>query len=125
MNGDYAVSLSVPLYACRQNAVRLSLRIRKFTDAEVPFEFYGVLQLPAFMTEEGEKELDIGCPKLRLKKGESYGRDYWLLTDYGDFKETEIFLKPGTVRALAGDEVCSFRKKTRLHVTITDRKSVV
>ena len=71
----------------------------------MPFEFYGVLQLPAFMTEEGEKELDIGCPKLRLKKGESYGRDYWLLTDYGDFKETEIFLKPGTVRALAGDEV--------------------
>lgn len=120
MNQDYAVSLSIPVYVCRQSAVRLSLRIRKLTDAEVPFEFCGVLQLPAFMTEEGKKELDIGCPKLCLKKGESYRRDYWLLPDHGDIRETEIFLKPGTVRALAGDEACSFRKKARLHVTVTE-----
>ncbi len=118
-NKDYVVSMRVPRYASRGKAVRLSVRIQKLSDAELPFEFYGFLQLPAFMTENGEKEIDIGCQEICLEKGDFYCRDYWILPDHEDIGETEIFLKPDTVRALAGTETCSFRKNARLHVTFT------
>lgn len=116
---DYCVSIFMPRYICKDKMTKLTLRIQKLTDEKKALNLYGFLQLPAFTTEKGEKELDICQEEIYLEEGERCDAVYWLIPAAGFEGKTKIFPKPDTDRVIIGNETVRMSKFAKLQVTVT------
>lgn len=118
---DYRVRLFMPQTICKDRMTKLTLRIQKLTDEEKTLNLYGLLQLPEFTTEQGEKELDIRQEEVYLEEGEIRDVIYWLIPACDFVGRTQIFPKPETDRVIIGAENIRLRRRAGLQIKVTDR----
>lgn len=97
-DGDYEIQLIMPATVCRNRYVKIQLKAKKTSSADVAFSFEGRLQTPSFLTSEGSHELCIALPNMRLMEGETISQEYWVFVQETTATETSLILKKGTVR---------------------------
>ena len=96
---DFLVELIVPANVCRENPVKLVVKVTKLSDQEKSLSMSCVLQTPALCTEEGEHELTVELSDISLKEKESLEKEYWMQVQDVSMSETDIVLKSDSMRA--------------------------
>ena len=97
-DADYEIQLVMPATVCRNRYVKIQLKAQKVSSADVAFSFEGKLQTPSFVTTEGEHELQIALPNMRLMEGEVVSQEYWMFVQETMANETSLILKKGSVK---------------------------
>lgn len=75
---DFQIELTMPAAVCKGALVKVHLELEKLSEEPLPITWQGTLQMPAFRTEDGSHELQMGFEGLALEKGETAGKDYWV-----------------------------------------------
>ena len=102
-DGDYEIQLIMPATVCRNRYVKIQLKARKTSSVDVAFSFEGRLQTPSFVTMEGNHDLYIALPNMRLMEGETISQEYWVFVQETQASETSLILKKGTMK-VRGEE---------------------
>lgn len=95
---DYTVRLMMPATVCKGRNVKLEVRAEKNSSVSKTLSYHGIMQVPVFLTPEGEHEIEIEFPDVSLAKGECLKKEYWLITQDVSMLDTTILLKSGTAR---------------------------
>ena len=98
---NYNVVYQMPATVSCGHLVKANISIEKLTTEDVSLSYEGVLQLPAFVTEDGINELNINLEDISLGEGESLSIDYWMQALKSSACESNIILKTGSA---AGEE---------------------
>lgn len=118
---DYEIFVQLPATVCKDKYVKMQVTVRKLSDTEEPFSYKGVLQMPAFLNENGKHEQMIEFNDVNLLNGESISREYWLYVQNVSSDESVLILK-GDSESVNGS---AFSMKVLLSGIQPDRKSVV
>lgn len=102
-DGDYEIQLVMPATVCRNRYAKIQLKAKKTSSADADFSFEGRLQTPSFLTTEGNHDLQIALPSMRLMDGEVISQEYWVFVQDTMAAETSLILKKGTVK-VRGEE---------------------
>lgn len=102
-DGDYEIQLVMPATVCRNRYVKIQLKAKKTSAADVAFSFEGRLQTPSFLTMDGNHDLSIALPNMRLMEGETISQEYWVFVQETMANETSLILKKGTMK-VRGEE---------------------
>ena len=102
-DSDYEIQLIMPATVCRNRYVKIQLKAKKISSQDVAFSFEGKLQTPSFLTSEGNHDLYIELPNMRLMEGETISQEYWLFVQDTMAVDTNLILKKGTMR-IKGEE---------------------
>ncbi len=119
---NFIGELSVPSRVCKGKNVKITMEIRKLSTADLRLSCRGILEIPAFLTAEGEHEFEIGAEDVRLMQGESLVKEYWVNVQDTAAVETDIILRSGSASAFENENAIStstnFSMKVRMsHVT--------
>ncbi len=98
-NDDFGVSLAMPATVCRGRNVKIEVQVKKRSAENKKLTYHGILQVPVFLTPDGQHEMEIDLEDISLKDGESIKKEYWLVTQNVAVTDTSILLKSGTGRA--------------------------
>ena len=90
---DYEIFVQLPATVCKDKYVKMQVTVRKLSDTEEPFSYKGVLQMPAFLNENGKHEQMIEFNDVNLLNGESISREYWLYVQNVSSDESVLILK--------------------------------
>jgi len=96
---DFEVKMVMPASVCRGRNVKLTIQAEKRSAAQKKLSYHGILQIPVFLTPEGEHEIGIDLEDVSLTEGECVKKEYWLATQDVAMVDTTILLKSGTARA--------------------------
>lgn len=96
---DFLVELVVPANACRENPLKMAVKVTKLSNQEKRLSLSCVLQTPALCTEEGEHELTVELSDISLKERESLEKEYWMQVQDVSMSETDIVLKSDSMQA--------------------------
>lgn len=115
---NYHAKIVIPAVASKGRNVRIVLEVKKLSEEDVRCSLRGILEIPAFSAPDGSQELEISAEDLRLAKGETFHRDYWVCVQNTAGIETNVILKSGSMVAFENDNaataVQSFTQKIRL-----------
>ena len=100
---DYEIQLVMPATVCRNRYAKIQLKAKKMSSSDVAFSFEGRLQTPSFLTTEGNHDLQIALPSMRLMEGEVISQEYWVFVQDTMAAETSLILKKGTIK-IHGEE---------------------
>lgn len=87
---DFQIELTMPAAVCKGVLVKVHLELEKLSEEPLPITWQGTLQMPAFRTEDGSHELQMGFEGLALEKGETAGKDYWVEAEYPKEGKTDL-----------------------------------
>ncbi|MBQ7564199.1 MAG: hypothetical protein IJT16_09440 [Lachnospiraceae bacterium] len=119
-NENYTGTVTVPKAASVGKTLKIVLEIQKTGTEETSLTCRGVLEMPLFLTPEGEHELDIGVSEVSLKKGESLKKEYWVKVMETEEKETELILRSGSVSAFEDEQAVNVTSHFSLRVLLSD-----
>lgn len=102
-DGDYEIQIITPATVCRNRYVKIQLKVKKTSSADVAFAFEGKLQTPSFVTSEGNHDLVMALPNMRLMEGETISQEYWVFVQETKATETSLILKKGSIK-IRGEE---------------------
>ena len=115
---NYIGEIYVPARACRGRNMKITLEIKKLSAEDVRLSCKGILEVPAFLTSEGEHDIEIYVEDVRLSNGESIKKEYWVNVQDNDALETDIILRSGSAAAFEDDNAinatANFSMKIRL-----------
>lgn len=117
---DFTIRLVMPSTVCRGKNVKLEARVEKHSKANKVLSYHGILQIPVFLTPEGEHEVEIALTDVSLADGECLKREYWLKTQDVTMLDTTILLKSGTTRVHIDGVVQEAPNTCSIRVMITD-----
>ncbi|MBQ3902435.1 MAG: hypothetical protein II745_03570 [Lachnospiraceae bacterium] len=117
----YLVEVALPATVSRGRNVRVSLIIKKLSDYDVRLSLDGILETPAFLSEKGEKQLDLSVTDVTLKKGEVITRDFWAKVENTDSDETNIILRSGSAHGYENDASVPVEKSFAVKIKISNR----
>ncbi len=121
-NDDYTVKLVMPATVCRGKNVKLEVHVEKHSAENKKLTYHGVLQIPVFLTPDGQHEIEINLEDISLKDGESIKKEFWLVTQDVAVLDTSILLKSGTARAYVDGAAVEAVANCSMKVMITDIK---
>ena len=123
-NADFTVRLIMPATVCRGRSVKLTVEVQKHSNAVKKLTYHGILQIPVFLTPDGEHEIEINLEDISLADGESVKKEYWLVTQDVTMLDTTILLKSGTARAYLDGIAAETMAGCSLKVMISQAKPV-
>ena len=103
-DGDYEIQLIMPATVCRNRYVKIQLKVKKISSADAAFSFEGRLQTPSFLTSEGNHDLYIALPNMRLMEGETISQEYWVFVQETTATETSLILKKGSMKVCGAEK---------------------
>ncbi|SFN83114.1 hypothetical protein SAMN05216351_101306 [Pseudobutyrivibrio sp. JW11] len=92
-NDDVLVELSLPAENCAGIYSRIRLSFTGKGDKNVPVAFQGILQMPVFTTSDGNHEMEINIPELKLNPEQVIYKDFWIKAENNSIDSTELILK--------------------------------
>lgn len=98
-NDDFTVKLVMPATVCRGKNVRLEIEVEKHSTENKKLTYHGSLQIPVFLTPEGQHELEIDLEDISLGYKEKVKKEYWLVTQDVTMLDTSVLLKSGSASA--------------------------
>lgn len=117
---DFTIRLVMPATVCRGKNVKLEARVEKHSKANKVLSYHGILQIPVFLTPEGEHEVEIALTDVSLADGECLKKEYWLKTQDVTMLDTTILLKSGTARVHIDGVVQETSNTCSMRVMIAD-----
>lgn len=118
----YMISFAMPATVSRGRLVKGTVTIEKLTDEDVSLTYHGVLQVPAFMTEDESGEIAVDFTDVRLPMGKSITYDYWMQATDTSALETNIILKTGTAAGYENDKAIPVPANFTLKVLLSSQK---
>lgn len=119
---DFTVRLRMPATVCRGRNVKLEARVEKHSKASKTLSYHGILQIPVFLTPEGEHEVEIALNDISLAEEECLKKEYWLKTQDVTMLDTTILLKSGTARVHIDGGAQEVSNTCSMRVMIADIK---
>lgn len=119
---DFTVRLRMPATVCRGRNVKLEARVEKHSKASKTLSYHGILQIPVFLTPEGEHEVEIALNDISLAEKECLKKEYWLKTQDVTMLDTTILLKSGTARVHIDGVAQEVSNTCSMRVMIADIK---
>lgn len=98
-NDDFMITLEIPSMVCKGRMVKMIVRVKKTSPAKAALTYSAIMQIPAFLSAEKTHDLAIDINELRLDEGQSFEREYYLMTQNVEVDESNIVLKTGTATA--------------------------
>ena len=111
-NDDVNVEISLPAENCAGILSKVRLSFTGKAEKPVPVAFQGILQMPVFTTIEGNHEMEINIPEMKIAKDQVINKDFWIKAENNSIDSTELILKEGSV------SVYGERKKVNVKGTI-------
>ncbi len=121
---DYVGDIIIPNTACKGRNYKITLEIRKISKAESRLSCHAVLELPAFYTSKGDKELEVNVDDLVLGEGEVYTKEYWVKLDRTDSINSEVILKSGSATAFESDKAINAAASFTIKIRLTNASPV-
>ena len=121
-NENFQVEFIMPATVSRGRIVKAVLHVEKLSDAEVSLSYNGTLQVPAFSDPDGFHEIEIELEDIKLSRGETYDREYWMTTMEVATLETNIILKSGSVQAFENEKVIPVPSNLSMKIQLSDIK---
>lgn len=106
------VEISLPAENCAGISSRVRLTFTGKAEKPVPVSFQGILQMPVFTTNEGNHEMEINIPEMKIDSGQVINKDFWIKAENNSIDSTELILKEGVI-VIYGE-----RKKVNIKGTI-------
>ncbi len=116
---NYVGEIMVPSTVCKGGNVKIVLEIRKLSGNDVSLNCRGVLEMPAFVTADGEHEIEFSVENLRLAFGDSLKKEYWVRVQDTPAIATELILRSGTGFAFEDDSAISTASNFTLRVILS------
>ena len=116
---NYIGEIMVPSTVCKGGNVKIVLEIRKLSGNDVSLNCRGVLEMPAFVTADGEHEIEFSVENLRLAVGDSLKKEYWVRVQDTPAIATELILRSGTGFAFEDDSAISTASNFTLRVILS------
>ena len=116
---NYIGEVMIPATVCKGKNVKIVLEIRKISSADVSLNCRGLLEMPAFVSAEGEHEIEIGVENLSLTEGDSIKREYWVHVQETPAVVSELILRSGTAFAFENDAAVNTSSNFSLRVMLT------
>ncbi|MCR5101267.1 MAG: hypothetical protein K6B41_07910 [Butyrivibrio sp.] len=121
---DFIGDIIVPNTACKGRNYKITLEIKKISKADSKLSCHAVLEVPAFFTAKGEKELEINVDDLVLAEGEVYTKEFWVKLDKTDSINSEIILKSGSATAFESDKAINAAASFSIKIRLTNASPV-
>ena len=116
---NYIGEVMIPATVCKGRNVKIVLEIRKTSAQNVSLNCRGLLEMPAFVTAEGEHEIEIGVENLLLGEGESLQKEYWVHVQDTPALVSELILRSGTAFAFENDSAVNTSSNFSLRVILS------
>ncbi len=117
---NFLVEVMLPGYVSKDRNVRLELVVTKLTDADVELTMDGLLETPLFMSSTGENIIAVECSGLKLKKGETWSKEYWMKVMPADVEDTAVILRSGSAHAYENDTAVPTANSFHIKVIMSD-----
>ena len=101
---NFLVSFRIPATVSRNHLVRAVVEAEKLSDVDVSLNYFGILQMPAFLSETKENSIRIDLKDIHLAKGEKAEFSYWMETLDLPVEATNIILQAGSAQAFENDK---------------------
>ena len=116
---NYIGEVKIPATVCKDRNVKILLEIRKISSNDVSLNCRGLLEMPAFVTAEGEHEIEIGVENLSLTEGDSVKKEYWVHVQDTPALVSELILRSGTAYAFENDSAINTSSNFSLRVMLS------
>lgn len=87
---DFCVEVKMPVTVCKGALAKVHVRLKKLSDNMDPVNWKGVIQMPAFITDNGKHELKMEFMDVTLVKGQMIEKDYWVESEETEDEETNL-----------------------------------
>ena len=121
---DFVGDIMIPNTACKGRNYKITLEVKKISKGDSKLSCHAVLELPAFNTPQGEKELEVNVDDLILAEGETYTKEYWVKLDKTDSIDSEIILKSGSATAFESDKAINTASSFSMKIRLTNASPV-
>ena len=119
---DFTVKMVMPATVCRGKNVKLEIETEKHSAENKKLTYHGILQVPVFLTPDGQHEIEINLEDISLGNGERVKREYWLLTQDVTMLDTSVLLKSGSARASVDGAAVEIAGSCSMQVMISGAK---
>lgn len=92
-NEDFRVEIMMPATVCKGVLTRIRVKVTRLSEHTEPISWNGVVQMPAFLSEDGSHELKLEFEMLYLGKGQSEEKDYWVEAGKTEEDETTLVFR--------------------------------
>ena len=96
-NEDIDVEISLPAENCAGILSRVRFSFTGKAEKPVPVSFQGILQMPVFTTNEGNHEMEINIPEMKVAKDQVIYKDFWIKAENNSVDSTELILKEAQI----------------------------
>ncbi len=117
----YMISFAMPATVSRGRLVKGTVVVEKLTDEDVNLTYHGILQVPAFMTEDDSAEISVDITDVSLPMGKKITYEYWMQTTDTSAVETNIILKTGTAAGYENDRAIPVPTNFTLKVLLSSQ----
>lgn len=117
----YMISFAMPATVSRGRLVKGTVVVEKLTDEDVNLTYHGILQVPAFMTEDDSAEISVDITDVSLPMGKKITYEYWMQTTDTSAAETNIILKTGTAAGYENDRAIPVPTNFTLKVLLSSQ----
>lgn len=119
-NDDFMVKLVMPATVCRGKNVKLEIEVEKLSSENKKLTYHGNLQIPVFLTPEGQHEIEINLEDISLGYKEKVKKGYWLVTQEVTMLDTSVLLKSGSAKAWIDGMAVETAASCSMKVMISD-----
>ena len=119
---DFTVKMVMPATVCRGKNVKLEIETEKHSAENKKLTYHGILQVPVFLTPDGQHEIEINLEDISLGNGERVKKEYWLLTQDVTMLDTSVLLKSGSARAYVDGAAVEIAGSCSMKVMISGAK---
>lgn len=116
---NYIGEILIPSTVCKGKNVKIVLEIRKLSRNDVSLNCRALLEMPVFVTADGEHEVEIGIENLSLLEGETFRKEYWAHVQETPALASELILRSGTAGAFENDSAIGTSSNFSLRVRLS------
>ncbi len=119
-NSDYCISLSMPASASCGRKVRLDVQVECLGEEAATLNLDVLLQTPAFVSENGEHEVQIRMEDVRLTAGQRLCKSYWLTAQSAPAPDSVLIAGTNMANILLGDQREPLGENFLMRVAVED-----
>ena len=116
---NYIGQIILPTTVCKGKNLKLVLEIKKLSSADVRLSCRGILEIPAFVSADGEHKIEIGVEDIRLSEGRSFIKEYWVHVSDTELIDTEVILQSGSANVFEDDTAINSAQNFSMRVRLS------
>lgn len=99
-NQDYRIRFRIPANICAGHYVKAVIEVEKLSAEKANLYYSAVFQTPALEAPDGNQEMSVVLENIVLEQGRKAVKEYWLLAQSEEIRDTGIMLKSGSSKTM-------------------------